>query len=59
MQKEPMPVEHPFWSHPKIVITPHVSGWNVDDAIVTIASNYRRIVANQPLLFEVDRGRGY
>ena len=59
VQKEPMPVEHPFWSHPKIVITPHVSGWNVDDAIVTIASNYRRIVANQPLLFQVDRGRGY
>ena len=59
MRREPLPVEHPFWSHPQIAITPHVSGWNVDDAIETISSNYRRILAKQPLLFEVDRSRGY
>jgi len=59
MQKEPLLAEHPFWGHPQIAITPHVSGWNVDDAMTTIASNYRRILANQPLLFEVDRRQGY
>ena len=35
-QQEPLPKEHPFWTHPKIVITPHVSGWNVEDAIETM-----------------------
>ncbi len=24
-QQEPLPVDHPFWSHPKITITPHSS----------------------------------
>ena len=58
-QQEPLPNEHPFWSHPKIVITPHVSGWNVKDAIETIPLNYYRLIKNEPLLFEIDRKRGY
>jgi len=58
-QQEPLPNEHPFWSHPKIVITPHVSGWNVKDAIQTIPLNYYRLIKNEPLLFEIDRKRGY
>jgi glyoxylate/hydroxypyruvate reductase A len=24
--EEPLPEEHPFWNHPKVVITPHVAG---------------------------------
>ena len=23
---EPLPEDHPFWSHPKVFVTPHVSG---------------------------------
>ena len=58
-QQEPLPKEHPFWTHPKIVITPHVSGWNVEDAIETIPLNYYRLIKNEPLLFEIDQKRGY
>lgn len=58
-QQEPLPNEHPFWTHPKIVITPHVSGWNVEDAIQTIPLNYYRLIKNEPLLFEIDQKRGY
>ena len=58
-QQEPLPNEHPFWTHPKIVITPHVSGWNVEDAIQTIPLNYYRLMKNEPLLFEIDQKRGY
>jgi hypothetical protein len=36
-----------------------VSGWDVDDALKTIALNYRKLLENEPLLFEVDRSRGY
>lgn len=24
--EEPLPVDHPFWSHPAVVVTPHMSG---------------------------------
>ena len=58
-QQEPLSNEHPFCSHPKIVITPHVSGWNVKDAIETIPLNYYRLIKNEPLLFEIDQKRGY
>ena len=58
-QQEPLPKEHPFWTHPKIVITPHVSGWNVEDAIETIPLNYYRLIKNEPLLLEIDQKRGY
>jgi len=59
LRKEPMPIAHPFWEHPNIFITPHVSGWNVDDAISDIAFNYNQLINNKPLLHEIERARGY
>ncbi|MDA0361829.1 MAG: NAD(P)-dependent oxidoreductase [Proteobacteria bacterium] len=59
VSEEPMPSAHPFWEHPNIFITPHVSGWNVDDAISDIAFNYNQLINNKPLLHEIERGRGY
>ncbi len=56
---EPLPSEHPFWSHSNITITPHVSGWHLGDALKDVAENYRRLIAGEPLLHEVDRARGY
>lgn len=56
---EPLPEDHPFWRHPKITITPHVSGWRVDDALPDVAENYKRLIAGDPLLHEVDRKAGY
>jgi len=34
---EPLPVEHPFWRHPRITVTPHV-------ASVTISETASRVV---------------
>ena len=34
---EPLPVEHPFWRHPRITLTPHV-------ASVTISETASRVV---------------
>ena len=56
---EPLPPDHPFWSHPQITVTPHVSGWHLGDALKDVAENYRRLQAGEPLLHEVDRDRGY
>ena len=57
---EPLPSEHPFWSHPKIVLTPHVAAYtNPGTAAQIITENIRRAEAGQPLLDLVDRAVGY
>ena len=55
---EPLPKNDPLWSHPKVQITPHVSGWR-SYVVEDIAENYRRMKANEPLLNLVDRSLGY
>lgn len=56
---EPLPKDHPFWQHDKIVITPHVSGWSLGEGLLDVAENYRRLLSGQPLLREIDRSIGY
>jgi glyoxylate/hydroxypyruvate reductase len=40
---EPLPEKHPFWSHPKITVTPHTSARTLRDE--TIAQITRKILA--------------
>jgi glyoxylate/hydroxypyruvate reductase A len=56
---EPLPPDSPFWTHPKVLISPHVSGWTIDGGLPDIAENYRRLSSGRPLLNEVDRDTGY
>jgi len=56
---EPLPADHPFWGHPKITVTPHVSGWRVTGGMETVAENYRRLTTGERLVNEVDRAAGY
>lgn len=56
---EPLPREHPFWNHPQIIITPHVSGWHVDNSFTTIAENYHRLLDGRPPINLVNREQGY
>lgn len=57
---EPLPQDHPFWSHPKVTVTPHIAA---DTRALTssrvIAENIRRGEAGEPFLHLVDRARGY
>ena len=59
MVVEPLPPHSPLWLHPKVQLTPHVSGYHLGDAIADIAENYRRLQAGEPLLNPVDRELGY
>lgn len=59
MSIEPLPVDNPLWVHPRVQLTPHVSGYHLGDAIFDIAENYRRLQRDEPLLHLVDRERGY
>jgi glyoxylate/hydroxypyruvate reductase A len=56
---EPLPADHPFWRHPKVTVTPHVSGWHLTGGFDDVAENYRRLKDGRPLLHEVDRQAGY
>lgn len=57
---EPLPAAHPFWSHPAITVTPHISAaTRAATAAPVAAENLRRAMAGAPLLHLVDRKRGY
>ena len=58
--EEPLPPEHPFWGHPRIVVTPHVAAFSVPaTAIESVAANIRRMDAGEDPLHVVDFERGY
>jgi phosphoglycerate dehydrogenase-like enzyme len=59
---EPLPAESPLWSHPGILLTPHVSGlgpryW--ERAVEQFASNLRAWLEGRPLANVVDKREGY
>jgi glyoxylate/hydroxypyruvate reductase A len=57
---EPLPTDHPFWTHPKVTVTPHVaSETRAAYSAKTIAENIRRGEAGKPFIYLVDRGAGY
>ena len=57
---EPLPAEHPFWTHPRIVVTPHVaSNIDVRTAAAAVAANIRRLREGSPLIGALDRVLGY
>jgi glyoxylate/hydroxypyruvate reductase A len=57
---EPLPAEHAFWSHPKILLTPHVASiTQAETAARAVIDNIRRHRAGQDLIGLVDRMRGY
>lgn len=59
-RQEPLPAQHPFWSHPRVTVTPHVAAaTRPSTAAPVVAENLRRAMAGQPLLHLVDRARGY
>ena len=57
---EPLPAAHPFWHHPRIALTPHVSAVTlVDESIAQIAAKIRRLEAGLPVGGVVARDQGY
>jgi glyoxylate/hydroxypyruvate reductase len=59
-REEPLPADHPFWAHPRILVTPHIAGiTNPATASAVVADNIRRFEAGLPLLNQVDPARGY
>jgi glyoxylate/hydroxypyruvate reductase A len=58
--REPLPVEHPYWSRPDVTVTPHISGTTLaHEAVAQIAAKIRRLEQGLPVTGVVDRERGY
>jgi glyoxylate/hydroxypyruvate reductase A len=57
---EPLPEGHPFWTHPKITLTPHTSARTLrDETIAQIAGKMRALERGEPIEGVVDLDRGY
>ena len=57
---EPLPGDHPFWQHPKILVTPHISSQtNPRSVAPQILSNLNRLRAGESLLNKVDIKKEY
>lgn len=59
-QTEPLPEDHPFWTHPKIAITPHYAcQGRAEYSARTAIANIKRVLAGQEPVGLVDRKAGY
>lgn len=59
-EPEPLPPAHRFWTHPRIILTPHIAGsTRPESAALVLIDNIRRHQRGEPLLDAVDRFKGY
>jgi glyoxylate/hydroxypyruvate reductase A len=57
---EPLPAAHPFWTHPKITVTPHTSARTLrEESIAQIARKIAALERGEPVAGVVDTARGY
>lgn len=57
---EPLPKKHPYWSHPNVLVTPHIaSTTRINTACEIIAKNIHRGETKKPFMYLVDKLSGY
>ena len=59
---EPLPSDHPLWTCPNVILTPHTSGFRAghwDDVVEVFADNLRRYERGESLRFRVSSELGY
>lgn len=59
-EPEPLAPDHPFWSHPRVTLTPHIASMTQPEtAVEAVMANIRRHREGLPMSGLVDRARGY
>ncbi len=59
-REEPLPPTHPFWRHPRIIVTPHVAAeTHPPTATAIIATAIEDFEAGRPVANAIDRDKGY
>ena len=60
--QEPLPPDHPLWTAPNVILTPHTSGFRQghwDEVVQLFGDNIERFLGGQPLKFRVEPELGY
>lgn len=60
--QEPLPMDSPFWEHPKVVMTPHNSSNSPNTAqrnLELVKDNFERYLTGKPLRNVVNKNAGY
>ncbi len=60
--QEPLPADHPLWTTPNVILTPHTSGFRQghwDDVVELYAENIQRWVKGEPLKYRIEPDLGY
>ena len=59
-EPEPLPEDSPFWTHPRVILTPHAASITIpSSAAPQVVENIHRACAGQPLVNLVDFSAGY
>lgn len=59
-REEPLPAAHPFWRHPRIIVTPHVAAeTHPPTAAAIFAQAIADFEAGRPVANLIDRNKGY
>ncbi|EWM45292.1 putative glyoxylate/hydroxypyruvate reductase A [Bordetella holmesii CDC-H635-BH] len=57
---EPLPLGHPFWTHPRVTVTPHVAAMSLRrETLAQVAAKIQAFIRGEPLSGLVSRERGY
>lgn len=58
--EEPLPADHPYWKHPRVIVTPHIAAVTLaSEAAAQVIANLRRLEAGETPTGIVDRAAGY
>ena len=55
---EPLPVDHPLWEFPNVILTPHTAGYSpviAERHLATLIENLGRFARGEPLMNVVDK----
>ncbi len=59
-EPEPLPADHAYWGHPKVVMTPHAASITIPESVAPqVVENIRRAREGAPLINLVDFAAGY
>lgn len=59
-RQEPLPADHPFWTHPGVTVTPHIAAMSLEhETVGQITEKIKRYMKGEPVTGVVMRDRGY
>ena len=57
---EPLPADHPLWTHPRVTVTPHIAAQTLrEESVAEIVAAIEALECGEPVRGRVDLARGY